>query len=399
MKRLVPIAILIGGLLGVALLVVTRDQPEPTEIPSIAPLVEVTEVVPTEMRFLVQAQGTVVPRTESDLVPQVSGQVVWVAPVMVAGGFFEADDLLVRIDPADYRAAVERARANLARAESEAARAKSERRRQQTLAEQSVASQSRIEDAENAFRVADATLRDARVQLENAERDLSRTEIRAPYAGRVREESVDQGQFVTRGARVARLYAVDYAEVRLPVPDRELRYLDVQLGYRPAPGSDATAPTTDGPPVELRAEFAGREHRWSGQIVRTEGEIDPKSRMVTLVARVEDPYGAGAGSNGVERPPLAVGLFVHAEILGRELPDAVVLPRIALREGDRVLVLDDTGALRFRDVEVLRLERDVVVIGGGLEPGEEVCVTPIAGAIDGMAVRVTRDASVEAAAS
>ena len=254
--------------------------------------------------------------------------------------------------------------------------------------------------------MAEATLRDARVQLENAERDLSRTEIRAPYAGRVREESVDQGQFVTRGAKVARIYAVDYAEVRLPVPDRELRYLDVPLGYRPTPGSDA-APAAPGPPVELRAEFAGREHEWSGRIVRTEGEIDPKSRMVTLVARVEDPYGAGPEGAGLEgdapaegeRPPLAVGLFVHAEILGRELPDAVVLPRIALREGDRVLVLDEAGALRFRDVEVLRLEREQVVIGAGLEVGEEVCITPLAGAIDGMAVRATRSASVEAAAS
>jgi multidrug efflux pump subunit AcrA (membrane-fusion protein) len=219
----------------------------------------------------------------------------------------------------------------------------------------------------------------------------------------VRAERVDVGQFVTRGVAVATLYAVDYAEVRLPIPDRELAYVDLPLVYRPQAGSEAgteTAATDGGSPVRLRAEFAGREHVWTGRIVRTEGEIDPKSRMVHAVARVEDPYAREADG---ERPPLAVGLFVEAEILGRSVDAAVMLPRAALRrdeagpgeparDGHFVLVVSDEGRLEFRPVEVLRSEREQVVIGAGLSAGERVCVSPLSAPVDGMLVRVAGEA-------
>jgi hypothetical protein len=161
-------------------------------------------------------------------------------------------------------------------------------------------------------------------------------------------------------------------------------------------------PEGGGAPVRLHARFAGGEHTWTGRIVRTEGEIDARSRMVHVVARVEDPYGrsrlvsAGDGqtlgdsANG-ERPPLAVGLFVDAEIQGRRLENAVVLPRSALRGGDRVLVVDAESRVHFRDVVVLRSQREEVVIGGGLAAGEEVVVSPLAAVVEGMAVRVAPD--------
>jgi RND family efflux transporter MFP subunit len=393
-KKLVPIGILALGGLGVLLQLATRESPEPRAPDVLAPLVHVVSAKPEPFGFVVRAQGTVVPRTESDLVPQLSGEVVWVSPALVSGGFFEEGEALVRLDDADFRAAVEGARAALARARSEEARARKERDRQRRLKAEGVASEARIDDAENTFRAADATLREARVRLDNAERDLARTEIRASYAGRVRSESVDVGQFVNRGTPIARLYAVDWAEVRLPVPDRELRFLDLPLTYRPRPdGNGKAPPTTDGPAVRLSAEFAGRVHEWKGRVVRTEGEIDPKSRMVTLVARVEDPYAAGEA----ERPPLAVGLFVRAEITGRRVPDAFVLPRGALHGDREVLVLAASDTLEVRPVEVLRLERDHVVIGGGLEAGETVCVTKLPGAIDGMKVRVAQESGGAAA--
>lgn len=400
-----PIALLALGLLGVLMLAVLRPEPAARPPRALGPLVEVITVQSETVAFTVRTQGSVAPHTESDLVSQVAGEVVWVSPALVAGGFFEAGAPLLRIDRADYDAAARRAEAVLARAQSEAERASRQWKRQQRLAEQDIASQARIDDAGNAHRVAQAALREAEVALENARRDLARTELRAPYAGRVRSERVDVGQFVKRGDRAARLYAVDYAEVRLPVPDRELGYLDVPLSYRPpatraarpaAPGGAAPAATPDasatsadtsaaalGPAVRLRARFAGREHSWRGRIVRTEGEIDPKSRMVTLVAQVEDPYGAHES-----RPPLAVGLFVRAEIEGAEVEGAFVLPRTALQEEGRVLVLQ-AERLYFREVEVLRTEAErVVVAAGGLANGERVCVTPLARAVDGMQVRV-----------
>ena len=231
-KRFQPAAvaaIVFVTVLAVGTLRMCASSPPGRERPSSAPLVRVEIAKPQEFQFVVRAQGSVSPRTESELVPQVSGEVVWVSNSLAAGGFFEQGDPLARIDRADYDVQLETARANVARAESEHGRAKTEFDRQRQLADRSVASQARIDDAENRFRVTEAVVREVRARLERATRDLERTEIRAPYEGRVRTKSVDVGQFVQRGAAIATLYAVDFAEIRLPVPDRELAFLDVKI--------------------------------------------------------------------------------------------------------------------------------------------------------------------------
>jgi RND family efflux transporter MFP subunit len=387
-KLLLPLGILAAGLLVVALVIATRPRAQAQATQRIAPLVEVIEARPQPVRFEVQTQGTVMPRSQSELVAQVAGEVIWVSPSLVSGGFFEAAEALVRIDPSDYEAELEGARAAVARARSERSRAARQLERQEQLAQREVVSEALMDDVRTAFRVADAALREASALLRRAERDMERTELRAPYAGRVREENVDVGQFVARGTSVARLYAVDYAEVRLPVPDRELRFIDVPLAYRNESASSAGAEPAPGPAVRLYAEFAGEAREWMGHIVRTEGELDPKSRMVHLVARVEDPYGRLQETRAA---PLAVGLFVNAEILGREVLDTIVLPRSALHEteaGPSVLVLEDDGRLRFRAVDVLRLRRDQVILAGDRLTGERVCTSPLRAAVDGMHVRV-----------
>lgn len=402
-KAILPFVVLAIGLLGVALLWTTRPEAVATTIETPAPVVRVMTVQPGAYQFRVAAHGTVEPRRQSDLVSQVSGEVIWVSPALVPGGFFEAEDVLLRIDKTDYEADLESARSVLARASSEADRANKDRGRQRRLANQSVASQSRIDDAENAARVAGAVLREAEARVGKAERDLERTELSAPYAGRVRAEDVDLGQFVTRGQPVAKLYAVDYAEVRLPLPDRELRYLEVPLGYRksdlpkaeevtgdPSEGESRAVVSVDpdekpSPRVQLSAEFAGRAHQWDGEIVRTEGELDPKSRMVTVVARVEDPYGRATEN---DRPPFAVGLFVEAEIEGRLVDNAVVLPRESLVGDAQVVVIDPDGRVELRTVKILRAEREQIVVTEGLSDGDRVSVNPLPGAVDGMMVRV-----------
>jgi RND family efflux transporter MFP subunit len=403
-KTWAPIGILVAGFAVAAVVVATRPELEAREPTRSAPLVEVAHAEIGPVHFVVHGNGVVVPRSEGELVPQVSGEVVWVSPDLVAGGFFEEGEPLARIERADYEAALEEARADLERARSEFGRAKKELGRQRQLADRSVASQSRIDDAENAYAVAEASLRAARAKRARAERDLERTELAAPYQGRVRSESVDVGQFVTRGQAVARLYAVDFAEVRLPLPDRELRFLDLSLRSKrtateetgtgdTAAGSaqeEALAADDAGPTVTLRAEFAGQRRAWQGTIVRTEGEIDPRSRMVNVVARVADPYGRRSGE---ATAPLAVGLFVEAEIAGRAVERAIVLPRAALRRGEagsdhRVWVVEDDGRLSFRDVDVLRVERDRVILDAGVAAGEPVVISRLRGVVDGMAVRV-----------
>jgi hypothetical protein len=177
---------------------------------------------------------------------------------------------------------------------------------------------------------------------------------------------------------VANIFAVDYVEVRLPIPDAELAYLDLPLDYM------GVAEEQNGPEVLLTADFAGERRRWTGRIVRVEGEIDPVSRMVHVVAQVDDPYGRHGDT---AQTPLSVGLFVEAEIIGREVDNAVVLPRSALRRDGTVLIVDEESRLRFRDVDVLRAGRKDAIITGGLSAGERVCISVLEAVTDGMKIR------------
>jgi RND family efflux transporter MFP subunit len=373
-RRTLPFFVLGLGLLGAAALVATRPTVQPSPPEARVPLVRVQPVAIEDVRLSVHTHGEVRPRTESGLVPEVSGSVLWVSPNLVSGGFFEADEPLLRIDRLDYEVALETARAARARAESDVARAERERKRQRTLADQDVTSASRLDDAETEARAANAALRQAKAALVQAERNLDRTEIRAPYAGRVRDEQVDVGQFVNRGSTLAQIYAVDFAEVRLPIPDEELAHLELSL----MPGSNG-----DGPAVTLSADFAGERREWQGRVVRTEGELDPKSRMVHVIARVDDPYSSSTNRDA----PLSVGLFVDATIHGRELTGAVRIPREALRENDRVWVADENDQLRIRRVEVTQRGREEVVVASGLGDGERVILSSLTAPVEGMPVR------------
>jgi RND family efflux transporter MFP subunit len=376
--------VLAVGLLLAGLLVATPKRAERGTPEPLLPVVETLRVELRDVALHVRTHGTVVPRTESDLVPEVSGRVVWVSPALAAGGAFEAEEVLLRIDAADYEIALKQAKANVAQARSEARRASAELERVRRLASSHAASASQLEDAENAGRIARAALLRAEAALERAQLDLGRTELRAPYRGRVRSEQVDVGQFAARGQPVGRIYAIDFAEVRLPIRDEEIRRLPAGL-LRGAQGA--------APRVTLTADFAGARHRWEGLVMRVEGEIDPRTRMIYAVARVDDPYGAAPAAaaelgadDSAPRPPLAPGLFVEAEIAGRRVRGAAVIPRAALHEGNRVWVVDAEGQLQGRALEIAQTERTQVVATGGLRSGERVCITPIAGASEGMRV-------------
>ena len=370
------LAVVALGVVAAWALAQGRPVPADPHDPAPVPVVRVAEPRRGIHRVIVRAHGTVEPRTASDLVAEVSGRVTWVSPALAAGGFFEEGDLLLEIDRADYDNAVRQARAARDRAEAALALEKAELGRAVSLAERDVASASALDRRRHAERSARAGLEEARAGLDRARRDLDRTRLRAPFAGRVRRKNVDVGQFVARGAPLASLFAVDYAELRLPVRDDDVAFLDLTLGHRDE------AETRPLPAVTLRGRHAGAEHTWSGQVVRTEGEIDARSRMLHLVARVEDPYGLRHA-----HPPLAVGMFVAAEIEGRVLEDVLELPRAALLGEDRILVVDPEDRIRLRPVEVLRRDGERVIARASLAPGERLCLSRLEPATDGMRVR------------
>ncbi|MCH7749312.1 MAG: efflux RND transporter periplasmic adaptor subunit, partial [Acidobacteria bacterium] len=379
LKIVLPLAV-IGAASFAALVMWWSRSPVEFQPPVFTPPgVRVAEVTLRDVPLSVTSQGTVRPRTESQLVTEITGRVTWVAPSFAEGGFFELGDVLVKIDPFDYQQAVVGARSQLAQARLRLAQEEAE-------AEVAVREWDALGRGDpRALTLREPQLEEARASvagaeagLERAQRDLERAEIVAPYVGRIREKNVDIGQFVRVGDVVASIYAVDFAEVRLPLPDDQLAYLDLPLSYRG--GSDQPQPR-----VTLRATFAGEAHEWQGRIVRTESEIDPVSRMVHAVAEVPDPYGPGPNQR---RPPLAVGMYVEAEIAGRTARNVAVLPRAALRGRDRVLVVDADDRLSFREVSILRATTDAIYVQRGLADGDLVVVSPLETPTEGMRVQL-----------
>jgi RND family efflux transporter MFP subunit len=279
--------------------------------------------------------------------------------------------VLLRLESNDYESARTRSQAGLTRTEAEFEHARFEYQRLKSLETRQLASRSQMENSLRALRVAEAAMQDAQAAHEQSSRDLARTAIKAPFNGLIRREAVDIGQFVSRGSAIGTMYASDQAEVRLPIADRQLAFLDLPVGHRGELPLDAQ------PRVTLSAEYAGRKLTWEGRIVRTDAQIDTASRMVHVIARV---------TNDSQESPLSVGLFVNADIQGSLAEDIVVLPRNSLRNGNRVLVVDDENRLHFRTIEPLRLYQDEVLIQSGLKSGERVCISPLQTAIEGMPV-------------
>jgi RND family efflux transporter MFP subunit len=337
------------------------------------------------------------PDREIDLVPQVPGTIVWMSPSLEAGGFFEAGQVLARVDPIDFQLAMDQAEAEVARARhqldialGEAEVAREEWERLATNDGLSAPSDlamhvPQVEAARAGWKAADARLREARLHLQ-------RTELSAPFAGRVRATSLDIGQYVSPGRAVARLYSIERAEVSAPVPDEELAWIEVPApGERPAPPAPILVGTAaeeqpSGAPAEvvLRARYAGRDHTWTGRVVRTEGEIDPRSRMVNVVIDVDDPYGDDTGRTA----PLMVGLFVDVEIQGRPLANVRAVPRRALHADDTVWLAGTDGRLHLLPVEVLRVGRHEALVRFEAEPAAQVITSQLKGVTDGMLVRM-----------
>lgn len=374
-ERYFPVLIVISGLIIGSLILFTGPSLEPRAPPENKPLIRTITAKSESIRLSSTAFGTVSPRSENELIPEVSGSIVFMSPSLVSGGFFKKDDLLFSIEPLDYEVALEQSSAALKSAESELENAQRNHDRQINLAKKQSISESRKEEAINRLRFAESAHREANARVSLARKNLERTKIRAPYDGRVRNEKIDLGQFVNRGQSIASIYAIDSAEIRLPVHDKELAFLDLSLFETAKSKDDA---------VILKATFAGEQHTWNARIARTEGELDSRTRMINVIAEIDSPY-----SSKDSRPPLTIGLFVEAEILGRFIEDAVVIPQSAIQERNLVYTVNEKNRLEFKKVEILRMINDQAVITDGLKTGDTVCISALRNAEPGMEVRTS----------
>ena len=383
MKRIVlPIAILIGCVLISGFLIRNPTTVEEAAVEIIPVSVRVAEVNLESVDLIVGSQGKVQAAQTVSLSAPVAGPVEWISPSMEAGGYVEAGQALMRLEAADFETALERSRANLQQAQAESEFADTELARMRELAEQRLASDSQLQDAQRRANVNNARLIDAQASYEQAQLDLDRTEIKAPFNAVIQSRDVELGQYVNRAQAVALLYGADEVEVRVPLAIRQLGFLNVPLGQR------GEIPEEHAPDVLLTGMYGGQKYNWPGKLVRIEASIDPNSNTVQTIIRVSQPSSdKEQGVNGFRSIPLPIGLYVEADIQGRTVENIISLPRSVIRNNNQVLIVDAENKMYYREVEIFRLEEQQVLISSGILPGERICISPIQAVVDGMAVQ------------
>ena len=363
-KRILLVTGILAGAIGVMMaLSAMKPEPPKKDVENLDLLVDVYALEISTENFQIQSQGTVRPRTQTILSSEVSGSIVSISPKFIAGGVFQEGEVLMRIDPTSYAVAVIKSEALVAQRQIEFDGA------------QKLRSQGYRAEAELAS--AAAALASAQAELVNAERNLERTYIQLPYEGMVLSKDSDLGQFVNPGSQLGVTFATNYAEIRLPLTDQDLAFVEV-------PGTVEITQTggADGPLVKLSAIQKGRYTEWDAQIVRSEGVVDERSRVTYVVARVVDPYQLHSGGAA-----LPVGTFVSATIAGSNAVDVIRVPRSTLRGSDQLLIVDDENKIEIRSVDVLRTDSQFAYLVGGASAGEQITTTAIEAPTNGMAVR------------
>lgn len=377
LKFTAPVLVLAAGFVIIQVLIAAKPEPEKNDDEARPISLYVDEVKSEVVTLSVKTQGEVRPKTEIDLIPQVSGRIVAMSESFNEGAEFSPDSMLLKIDDTDYRLAAIRAEARVAEAQTELEREQATAKMKAEEWRDGRKDQEPTPFALNLTQVkqAEAMLLSAKADLRKTRLDLERTEIRVPFYGRVRERHVGIGQFVTAGTIVARVFSIDIAEVRLPLTDSQLVELKLPLGYM------AEDPLT-APKVNFRAALGDRDFFWQGHIVRIDAAVNKDTRLIYATAEVIDPYGLGA----TEGMPMAVGMFVSAEIEGIAEQAAYVMPRLALRNEDKVYVINAENHLEIRTVKVLSTSEDQVMVTSGVRQGEHVVTSTLPNAVDGMDV-------------
>jgi len=376
LRLLIPVVILAFGALAAWRLGIPVEAPKPKPAPPQVLKTEIMELQRTEFPVLLDSQGNIRAHYTTTITPQVAGTLVKIHDSFEDGAFFQKDEVLAELDPSDFEVAVSAAESRLARAEAvliqEEARAKQARLNWQDLGYDEEPSDLVLRIPQ--LKEATATVDAAQADLEQAKRNLERTKIRAPFAGRVQQRAVGLGQAVGASTPLGEVFATDFAEIRLPLSPRQLEFIAL-----PSRAGDPEVPVTLTDALDL-----SKSNQWQARIVRTEGSIDESSRELFAIARIDDPFGLESG-----KPPLRIGQPVRASIRGMILKEVFVLPRQALRGVNRIYLVDrEPLAIRRTRIEPLWSTADVLVISEGLEPGQWLSTTRLPYAPDGAPVEI-----------
>ena len=391
---LIAVAILVGSGALAYTLVSLAPEPERREPPPQVPFAQTGRVVAGSGAIPVYGAGTVRASAEIDIAPLVGGSVVWMNPAFQSGGRIRAGQAIFRIEKDDYLHRVREVEAELearrvalfvAREEAEFARSEFEQYSRQSLeAGESAGKPGPLALREPQVKAAQAAIDRVESQLADARLALSRTEVRAPFDGYVRHESLDVGQFVSAGQAVGRLFAADAVEVVVSLSDADAALIPGLWRLRAGDSKRRVA-------ARVIAAYGDNSFVWKGYVDRAEVSIDDQTRTIDAVLRVPNPFSRGAPAEGTDEsaasPPLLVGKFVEVAIQGLAPESYFRVPRPALRPGDEVWTVSEDKRVKVVPVRVLQRVDDEAFVIGALEDGQPVIIGGMQFVTEGMLVR------------
>ncbi len=375
------ILIIILGITGALFFIKFKKQPEQEEQDVKIPLVKVEKVNVRDIPMVIQGYGTVTPKVEVDIIPEVSGKVVYIHPELKVGGLIRANEKILQIDPRDYELAVMQAEAAVADAmvmlDKEKAEALVAQKEWKQLHGDTQPASSLVL-REPQIRQAEATLDSAKAQLATAELRLERTNLSLDFDILITSENVDISQYVVTGQSLAKAYGTEAVEIIVPLEDSELAWFDVfSNSIFENDKNDSSEKTI----ATVKANFAGSQQIWNGYVVRTTGQVDRTSRMISVVVEVPEPFKVAEG-----KAPLLPGIFAEVSIQGKTLHSAIAIPRDAIRQGNKVWVVNDNH-LNIKTLQIVRSDKDYAYIASGIDDQVNVIISSLDVAIDGMEVR------------
>lgn len=374
----IPLGILALAVGGFFLLAKKMDKEKPPPPKKQVLRTRIVELDLKDFPVSIKTHGSVQPHLEITIQPQVSGLIAKLSPGFEDGAFFSKNDVLIELESEDYQTALKSAEARLLGAEATLELAKANHARNEEVVKENLIPQTEADLSAANLKQAEADVQSAEAQVARAQRDLERTRILAPFDGRVRKRLAGVGQLVGAGTALGTIFAVDFAEVRLPISSRELPF--VHLPDSP-----------DDPPVPVVLHDALdtlSEATWQARIIRTEGALNEDSLELYAIARVDDPFARSTNAS-----PLRIGQPVTAVIQGRVLEDVFTLPRVAVHEWDQIYLVNATDlTLSRRTIDSLWSDEAYVVVRDpSIQDGAWLSTTHLVYAPDGSPVEIIPD--------
>ena len=373
-KKLKPLFILLGAFaISYLLWLLGQVQPDPVE-EAPAPDVIVEILAPKDFQIQISSNGTTTPLTQTVLTAEVGGEVIYRSKKFSEGSSVIKGEILAKIDDTDLQLQYKNALLQLANAEVQhslqLAEAEIAKKAWEKIGD-GVASDLTLKKPQ--LKQAEALLEVAKAQVSSAKNKLNKTEILAPYAGRIQSVNIDLGTTIIPGQPVGALYTSSEIEVTLAVKDNDLQFLSIPMDGRKLDPSEQAL-------VEIRSFYKGKNQTWIGRLERVDGVIDPVTRMINLIAVFKNDF------IETDKPNLPIGLFVEAQIDGIILKDIYSIPVNAISENNEVYFVNNDNELESRQLLILKKYSDFVIVKDGLKAGERIVISKLSNASNGIKV-------------